>query len=657
MDDALSLLASVREEIRIGQPAEACSQLDDLVAAGPASGEALHLKALLEVHNGSLSRAVTCLQLAIEKNPGKTAWIRDLATVLAGLREWPAALNRYREVLAKSPSDEIALAGYGRALVELSRNEEAIPPLEKAALVRNSRPVLVALGRALSAVGRPNDAVDVLERAVALEPERTEAYLALAEVYVRCGEHSIALEYWNAALKLSPDDPKARAGRIKTLWDLGELTLTLREIDSFVNRGMASESLHAFWLYIRMYDAEQTLESTRERCAEFGRRITPRRVRPRADIAHSRNSRSPGRNLRIGYLTGELVSGPAFYFLSPLIGNHDRREFDVFLYHTRERYDEATRWYSELGNFVDCRLFDDEEIKRRIEDDRIDVLVNASGYFPDNAVRVFAGRAAAVQVAYPNCPSTTGIPAIDYILTDRWTCPKGHEAQYSEQAAFLPSGYLAYAPPADAPEIAPLPAMRNGFVTFGLFQRRAKTNPRVWDAVAAVMLGTPGSRLLLQHYDHTLDDPDSRTRRSIIEELASRGVGEARILLRGARPHKEALACMAEADIALDAFPYQGQTTTCECLWQGVPVVALSGLTHVARVGSALLNRCGLGQLVATTSAEYVRIAVRLASDLGTLARLREGMRDRLRGSTLLDGRNLAREAEQLFRSFHNQVR
>jgi predicted O-linked N-acetylglucosamine transferase (SPINDLY family) len=215
---------------------------------------------------------------------------------------------------------------------------------------------------------------------------------------------------------------------------------------------------------------------------------------------------------------------------------------------------------------------------------------------------------------------------------------------------FLPSGYLMYSPPDAMPEVSPLPALRNGYVTFGMFQRRAKTNGRVWDAVAAILRRCPGSKLTVQTGAAALDYPSSPSYREMRELFAARGIEEDRVRLIGKRPQYATLQHMSEVDIALDTFPYQGQTTTCECLWMGVPVVALSGEAHVARVGTALLERAGLGELAASTPEGYVETAVRLAADLPTLARMRAGMRELVRSSTLLDGRRLAAEVESAYR-------
>jgi protein O-GlcNAc transferase len=640
------LLADARQELLRGLRGANCARIDALIDAGSATADALHLKGLCEARLGSWSAAASWFRRALEASPDQAGWLRDLGSVMGAQGDWAGAADAFSQAIAHAPQDHAAMAGYGRAMLEQNRPSDAIPYLTRAARLRTSASVLVSLGRALAAESRLEEAADALNRAIVLEPHRVDAHRVLGRVASVRADLELAERCWENVLRLAPGDGEADQQLIRVRWKLGELLFALNAIEAKVLDGSASESMHAFWLYIQMYDW-QTGAERRRLCEGFGRRVTPdvvRRFRP------DRWPLRASAKLRIGYLTGEFISGPPFYFLSSLMANHHLEEFDVFLYHTRDQFDDGTRWYSRFANWRDCRGLEDDVIRKLIAADKIQILVDLSAFFPDNRLRIFAGRAAPVQVTYPNCPTTTGVAEIDYIFTDRWTCKRGWESQYTERAAYLPSGYLVYSPPADSPELTPLPASRHGVVTFGVFQRRAKMRPEFWDAVASILLACEQSHLLVQNYDAALDDPESRIYQSLMAELISRGVSHPRISLRGARPHRETLQTMAEVDIALDTFPYQGQTTSCECLWQGVPVVALSGDTHVSRVGTALLLRAGLRCLVASTRASYIRKAVNLAADLTSLAQLRAGMRDRLARSSVLDGALLARNVERMYR-------
>ena len=177
-----------------------------------------------------------------------------------------------------------------------------------------------------------------------------------------------------------------------------------------------------------------------------------------------------------------------------------------------------------------------------------------------------------------------------------------------------------------------LPAGDNGPVTFGVVQRPAKFHAGILDAVAQVLLNCPDSTVQFQYGAGELDLEDSAPRRHICRMLASRGVRESRIRFRGPLGRNENLEFFATADIVLDTFPYNGQTTTCECLWMGVPVVTLAGRHHVARVGLTILSRIGLPDLVAYNTQEYVRTAAALAKSQEPGARGREPQVSRTTG-------------------------
>ena len=640
------VLAAARNELLRGRPAASCARIDELILADPGNVAALHLKGLCEAHAAAWSAAAASFRRALAASPDDTNSLRDLGSVLAAQGDWAAATDAFSQAVARCPGDRAALAGYGRVLLEQNRSAEAIRYLTEASCIRQSGSVLLSLGRSFAAEDRFGEASEALERAIALEPERVDAHRMLGKVAFARKDFELARNCWENVMRLSPGDEEAEHEILRVFWKSGEFRLTIDAIDAKILNGTASEASHAFWLYAQMYELHTGAERRRN-CGDFGKRVAPCQVRR---FHSDRGSASAHSKLRIGYLTGEFISGPPFYFLSPLLGNHDFQNFEVFLYHTREVFDTRSDWYSRLANWRNCRGLDDDALRRVIEQDSIQILVDLSGFYPENRLRIFAGRAAPVQATYPNCPTTTGIAEIDYIFTDRWTCKRGQEEQYTERAIHLPSGYLVYSPPDYSPAVTTLPALGNGFVTFGVFQRRAKIRDAFWDAAADILRQCDRSRLLVQDFDSDLDDPESRNYQMLLAELTSRGIPASRVSLRGARPHHGTLQTMAEADIALDTFPYQGQTTTCECLWQGVPVVALSGETHVSRVGSALLMRAGLRQLVATTRRGYVRKAENLASDLASLARMRAGMRDRLAQSTLLDGVRLARDVERMYR-------
>jgi protein O-GlcNAc transferase len=555
---------SARRELAGGRCSAARSLTDELSSvSGGESASEFHLRGVVEIQNGQFARAADWFERALASEPQRLAWRNHLAMARAGEGDWAASTRLFESVLDCDPGEPTALLGLGKALLELGNAPAAITNLRKCLAARpGDLATLTTLAGALSIAGEFTEAAKLLSRAVEIDPDREEPYRILGRISITCAKYLLALSCWQNVLRLVPNDTEALAGLVKAKWELGDLKSTLALSATLIADGRATTGLHCFWLYTRLYDPAQTSESITKACLEFGRRITP----ARQAIFVPDESDTGDRPLRIGYLSGEFKFGPAYFFVAPLIANHNRDAFEVFLYHTSEASDPRTEWFSLQGQWRGCHGMTDDALRDLVRRDRIDILVDLSGPLPDNRLTLLAARAAPVQITFPNCPVTTGVPAIDYILTDRWTCPPGYETQYIEKPIFLSCGYLSYLPAENTAEISPLPALANGYVTFGLFQRRTKMNFRVWDLVAEVLRRCPNSRLLVQNNDPMLGAPDSESRAELVREFADRGIPADRLTLLGLRTQTQSLACMAMADIALDSFPYQGQTTTCECL-------------------------------------------------------------------------------------------
>jgi len=288
----------------------------------------------------------------------------------------------------------------------------------------------------------------------------------------------------------------------------------------------------------------------------------------------------------------------------------------------------------------------DEELSELVRADRIDILVDLTGHVGGNRLRMFARKPAPVQVTYLGYQNTTGMSAMDYRLTDERADPPGQSDDfYTEKLVRLPRSFFCYRPPDEAPPVGPLPALASGRVTFGSFNSFAKVGPRVIDAWLEILGGVPDSRLLVLACRGSAVEGRLRT-------LArERGVDPARIELFDQRPVADYLQLVAEADIALDSFPFNGHTTMCDSIWMGVPVVMLEGQSYASRFGGSVLANVGLEDLIVPSADRYVRRAMELAGDPAGLARLRETLRSRMAASPLLDFAGFTRNLEQAYRT------
>jgi predicted O-linked N-acetylglucosamine transferase (SPINDLY family) len=365
-----------------------------------------------------------------------------------------------------------------------------------------------------------------------------------------------------------------------------------------------------------------------------------------ATLAPHDNRGDPQRRLRIGYVSSDLRAHSVCYFALQMLEHHDRSAVEVFCYADTVRPDEMTARAKSLADeWRSITRLPDDAAAAMIREDRIDVLVDLSGHTVGNRLTVFARRAAPVQVTYLGYPDTTGLPTMDYRLTDSFADPAGDaDARATEKLVRIDRCAWCYSPASSAPEIT---ARKPGPITFGTFNALAKINSQVLAAWAAILRETPGSRLMIKAA--AMSEASARER--FTRAMAAHGIDKSRLVLAGHRADsREHLAMYAAVDIALDPFPYNGTTTTCEALWMGVPVVTLAGRAHAGRVGVSLLGAVGLSDLVAQDLEQYRRLAAGLAGDPDRLQRLRVELRDRMRRSPLMDGAGFARALESAYR-------
>ena len=250
-----------------------------------------------------------------------------------------------------------------------------------------------------------------------------------------------------------------------------------------------------------------------------------------------------------------------------------------------------------------------------------------------------------MQVSFAGYPGSTGLSAIDYRLTDPYLDPPGlDDSDSAEELVRLPDSFWCYDPLTDEPAVNSLPAQASGFVTFGCLNNFVKVNALVLALWARVLRAVDSSRLLLLA-------PEGHFRRDTVQRLEQEGIAPDRVAFVPHQPRRQYLELYHGIDLMLDTFPYNGHTTSLDALWMGVPVVTMVGRTAVGRAGLCQLTNLGLPELVAATPEEFVRIAVELAGDLPRLGCLRATLRDRMRGSPLMDAPRFARGIEAAYRT------
>jgi len=312
---------------------------------------------------------------------------------------------------------------------------------------------------------------------------------------------------------------------------------------------------------------------------------------------------------------GRGVIGNVSRFLNPILANHDPAAVQVKLYA--------------------------KPTLQEIRADQLDVAVDLNGHLAGGVNQhLFAAGCATIECSYIGYPHATGLPHV-WRISDHMADPI--VSYEHERVLHLHGCCWAYQPREDPPRALP-PFEGNGYVTFGCLNRACKINRQVATTWAEVLRMVPDSRLLVL----AMGGEHNLRVRGLLEEC---GVPATRLRLEAPSPrHERFLELCAKVDISLDPFPYAGMTTTCDGLWQGVPVVTLAGYSHRARVGASILTAVGLSDWIAEDLAHYVELAVIAAFRLDVLAELRDELRGMVARSPLCDGRRVAAALEEAWR-------
>ena len=608
----------------------------------PHEADGLHRQGLVAAQAGRFEDALDLIGKAIEAYPGVPIWWANYGLVLESMGHAAAAANAYCGALNLDPSQDIAMEGLlaaTEAIRAAGHADKAGDTLRRAvALNPKSLAAVASLAVLRRVQDRRTEALALYDRAARLDPANWVHPYNLANTLAEMNRLSEADAAYQTALALDPGRAEIRANRAtRALAMQGRADEALAEIDSALALFPDADALHAARLCLMQVQPGLTLPQIAKAHADWGARH-PDRPPPAVP--------APAPKLRIGYVSPDFRAHPVGFFLEPVLAHHDRTEFEVVCYantaapdwKTQRLIDHADQWVWTTG-------LDDEALAERIRADGIHILVDLAGHTAGNRLPVFARRAAPVQATWAGYAGTTGLPAMDYLISDARQSPEGSDGWCIEGVVRMPDAYVPWGPPEDAPPVSPLPLAARGYATFGSFNALPKLNDEVVAQWARVLAAVPDSRLLLRAPGFE----DEGTASRVQARFERAGVDPARLdLLRGA-PHRAFLAGYAGVDVALDPFPHSGGLTTLEALWMGVPVVTLGGDRFSARHAVTHLASAGLSDLVADSPDAYVAKAASLVADPAELSRLRGSLRDRLASSPALDGVRFTRALEAAY--------
>ena len=590
---------------------------------------------------GDLERAAAHFETALQLDPDNAHAHYNLGCTLQAQHKLAQAEASYRRALELSPGNLDFLCNLGGCLQECGRTEAAMACYRAALDIDGGNvKVLDNLGIALQGQGKLADAEECFRRAIESDPSYARSYVNLGTVHLERGQLELAAASQRKAIALDPQLVEAHFSlgvALHALCRLPEAVESYRRalaidpshVKSFDNLVMTLQ-------FVPDVDAEALFAAHLAYAAQFEAPL-------KASWPSHRNVRDPERRLRVGYVSGDFRAHAVAYFIEPILALHDRSCVEVFCYANQKKDDAVTERLKSLSDhWRPVLALDDDQLSQQIMDDGIDILVDLSGHTSHNRLLAFARKPAPLQITYVGYLSTSGLSAMDYRLTDRLAEPPGSERYYTERLLYLPDSMWCFQAPKDAPAITSLPALANGYLTFGSFNNVDKVDAasiRLW---AALLHKLPTSRLVM------LAAPDARPH--FVKQFAAAGIPAVRIEFHGKMPPQEFRKLLQRVDVALDSFPVNGATTTCECLWQGLPVLSLAGSRFLSRNGLSILSAAQMPDFATDSEAALVNMTTLLAGNLTLTDGIRQGMREHLGKTALMDGHRFARNLEAIYR-------
>ncbi|MGN6085443.1 tetratricopeptide repeat protein [Trinickia sp.] len=627
----------------------ALRETGDALAALASCARALELKpGYAEAYNnlgnalkemGELDAAIAAYGKAIGAAPGFAEAHLNLGIALQARGHGDAALECLRETITLAPQLAVAHDKLASVLMHCGDIHGAIEAYRRVTeLTPESAQAHNTLGNALNGAARVLEAVPCYERAIALEPDFADACHNLANALRRLGAPERALGFARRAIELRGDVPSFHNNLGTILADLGEPDAALACYRDALALNPDFGESHTCVLFGQSYVSNGAASTHLSDARYFGEKMRARAT-PYTQWPALTDAQRAGRPLRVGFVSADLRKHPVGYFFESVLMQLDRARIEPIAYSNALHSDELTaRIKPRFALWRHVAEMDDAALAQRIHDDRIDVLIDLSGHTGRNRLPMFTWRPAPVQASWLGYFATTGLAEIDFLLADPHVVPPGEEGQYTERIWRLPDCYLCFTLPTEHATVAPLPALANGYVTFGCLNNHKKLNGDVLAVWSRILQAVPGSKLLLKN--HQLGEPSIL--RETYARFAAKGIDETRLLLEGPSGREQYFGTYGRVDLALDPFPYPGGTTSVEGLWMGVPVLTRAGDRFLSHLGELVVKSVGLHDWIAADTEDYIARAIAAAANLPALSALRAGLRERVLRSPLADAPRFA---------------
>ncbi|MCA0399620.1 MAG: tetratricopeptide repeat protein [Proteobacteria bacterium] len=628
--------SAVEAQIK-GQLPKAKAAYQKLIRSYPSNSEVLGNLASIIKREGQLAAAETLLERSLRANPLNIAAMATLANLRIQQKRFDDAWEICEKAEAINPNYPENIINMGVVYGHRSQLKKAESAFRRALQIDSGN---VNAKMNLANVFRlqkiyVDESTKILEILSTQHPDNPEIWMCLCTAYQEKHLFVKAIEAARRAFELD-QKPDYIAACANSLVVLGEGEEAMRLYRKTIEIDPNNMEIPTTLLFALNYDAQRTAAEVFNEYKSYGAKLKTEKI-----FDHSKREPIRDRRIRIAYSSGDFCAHVVMYFILPILMSHDRSKFEIYAYANVFKPDAQTASAQKFFDYwIDVVDMSDEEVAERMHADDIDIVIDLAGHTAGNRLKALAMRPAPIQATYLGYGYTTGMKEIDYFIGDELFTPEGCDEFFTEKIIRVAAPVYGYEPPVQfTPDVAELPARRNGYITFGSMSRIIRFNDSLLKVWKEILDRVPNSRLRLDQ--KPFGDPETCDR--VLARLEKLGFDRNQVDLVSTTPH---WAGYHEFDISLDCWPHNAGTTTFESLWMGVPVLSKKDRPSVGRHGIMVLGPMGLSDWVVDTEAEFVQRAVEKASDIEALAALRASLRDRVKESPFLDRKARTRGLE-----------
>ena len=631
----------ILELINLNKIVDAENDLKKKMLIYPNSSILFNICGAILASKNVLDEAIINYKKSIEINANYAQAYNNLGIAFHKLNKIDTAIKNYKKALSLKKDFAVALNNLGNAYIDFDKPNDSLQYFNKAL---ESNPSYAeaynGMGAANEELGNKNDALKNYQKATEIKPDYAEAYNSLGRLYSNLSKFDESLSNYKKAIQLKTNYEKAYNNLGNLLSNLGKFDEATNAYKKAIKIKPDYPKAYSNLLFNLIYKTDFDLNYYLSEAKKF--RLNCKTIKK---LKFTYKYETNPKKLRVGFVSADFGNHPGGYFTLGLLRELRKKNFELVAYPTIERKDELSHHFKPL--FSKWRLIkkkDDENVVKQIINDGIHILIDLQGHSAKNRLPIFIYKPAPVQVTWLG-QGSTGISEIDYFIGSNHITPKDEEKHYVEKVLRLPEISQCFTPPDFDLKIENLPAIKNNFITFGCVNKLAKVNDDVISLWSKILLSVPNSKLLLKNKLLNSKEIIDTT----IQRFKKQNVKKEQLILEGeSKTRKELLNIYNKIDIALDPFPFQGNTTSIEALWMGVPIITLKGNRYISHFGESINSNLNMSNWIAENYADYILKAKKFSSDINELSKIRTRLRQSCLQSPVFDSKRFSQHFDQM---------